>query len=139
MKKYDVNDPSTYIDRKLDYYLKGLTGVESSTTMYWLDQIGYYNVKCLSESEENYPTLRKLGFSDTEIERYKLLIAEKFKDVNRHVAKFNRAPLFPDPDDVDASVKLYKDLLKNRPYEELVEFFGVTYENYQPVELNKQT
>ena len=80
-----------------------------------------------------------IGFDDEDIKRFKLQMAEKFKGVNRHIAQFNRPPLFPDPDDVDASVELYQDLLKDRPYRELVEFFGTSYEDYQPAVLPERT
>ena len=69
-------DPSTFINRRLDYLLKGLSGVESSTFFHYLEDVGYYNIQAMLEKEEGYPSLRESGFSDEAIAKLKVLVGD---------------------------------------------------------------
>ena len=128
----DSKDLSTFIDRRLDYLLRGLSGVESSTVFHCLEDIGHYNIQSMLEKEEGYPSLRELGYSDKAISKLEVLVGDRFKAVNDHLAKLNRCPFFEDPYDTFASAKEYLELLKKRPYQELVEYFGAEYFDYVP-------
>ncbi len=120
--------------RKLDYYDKGLSmddRQELFTCFKW--DIGGPIMKKFLEKEDGYKSFHRCDFTDENIKAiWDEVYIKKVARVNSIMERNNRPPLFSDITDSFQSAKEYFDLFQIRSDEELIEFFGCTYEDYVP-------
>ena len=89
-------------------------------------------VKCLLEKDEGYPKYKRMGLTNEEIfNQIKKTIA-RFEAVNDIMIANERYPLFTDPSDTFQSSQEYTEMLERKSEEELIEFFGCTWDDYEP-------
>ena len=121
--------------RILDYYDKGL---DMDTRIYQLfeyltREISPTFCRYFTEKSTGHKSFRSMGMNDEQIRIMEQKYAEKFCHVNSIMISHDRMPLFPDPDDTARSSAEYLELMKIRSREELIEIFGCTYDEYQPL------
>lgn len=125
--------------RSLDYYLKDMSDEAKKDVLLGINNINIVMIQQLLEKETNYPTLRSMGFSDSEIQEYVESSAESFKLVNEAMVAGERYPLFQHPEDTLESSQEYINLLRTKTDEELIEEFGCTIEEYEPKVYKKRS
>lgn len=118
--------------RYIDYYIKGLPFDIRQELFNRIDSIGEMTVKCLLEKDEGYPKYKRMGLTNEEIfNQIKKTIA-RFEAVNDIMIANERYPLFTDPSDTFQSSQEYTEMLERKSEEELIEFFGCTWDDYEP-------
>lgn len=125
--------------RALDYYLKDMPYEAKKDVLLGITNINGVMIRQLLEKGKNYPTLRSMGFSDSEIQEYVDASVESFEKVNEAMEKGERYPLFPNPEDTFSSAQEYMNLLQMKEDQELVEEFGCTIEEYEPKVYKKKS
>ena len=130
------HDPTITQWQKTTYLFKDLPIPFTQTLYHKLTWDDYAFIKQLSEGEQGLKWFTDLGFSRNEIDRIKDEASKYFREVNEMMTWASREPLYPHPEDAVASSKRHFDLLKLIPYEEIVEYYGSEFPDYEPVRIN---
>ena len=104
---------------------------------FFLMEIAFYRRRRYNENNENQGDFRIcFTFRMAQKKAYIKLAEEEFAsactDLNLYLKEAGRPPFFHHPEDTCRSAKEFLELMKKRPYEELVAFFGASYEEYEP-------
>lgn len=125
-------------DRALDFYMKGLPiDVRQRLFDFMKNEISETMMRWFLEKDDGYPSLHSCGYSDDEIKIICESCAPKFELVNQMMAERGRAPLFTNPHDACLSAFEHTELMKVRTAEELLEYFGCTYDEFVPAALTQ--
>ena len=129
---YNDLDAAKFIHKKTDFLLKGADSWLQQTVLQKMRDLDPEEMEYLTEKDAGYPKFKEEDFSDEYIRLTEEESATAFKEINELLAKYGRRPFFTDPDDTCRSAKEYLDLMKRRPYQELVELFGAVFGDYEP-------
>lgn len=119
-------------DRILDFLTKGLSLEARQTILEKLNNISPMSIKRVLEKPDDYPTLRRMGYTDDKIQRYLAQFESRFADLNEYLHSQERPGFFSDPSDTYKASKEYFHLLKQREPEEIEKIMGSSYEDYVP-------
>lgn len=117
--------------RILDYLTKGLSLEIRQIILEKLNNISPMSLKRVLEKPEGYPTLKGIGYTNEQIDKYLNNILNRFICFNEYIEKQNRKPFF-NTSDVYECAKQYFYILERREEEELKNIMGCSYEEYEP-------
>ena len=80
--------------RSLDYYLKDMSYEAKKEVLQGIGNINGVMVKQLLEKEQNYPSFRSMGFTDSDISQCLQMSAQSFRAINQAMIAGERYPLF---------------------------------------------
>ena len=124
-------------DRALDFYMKDLPiGIKQELFDHMYRGISETMMKWFREKPEGYPSLHKCGFSDDDLQLIFDAYVPKFEKANRIMAEYGRAPLFSNPHDAYQSGVEYEETMKLRTDEEILEYIGCSFADYEPALLD---
>lgn len=125
------------MNRKIDYYLRGLNLEERQNIWQALDNINPNTIRNLLEEKLGYPSLKGMYFSEEDIREYINRAVSKFIAANNLMIKYHRYPIFSDPYNTYQSSQEYSDVMQQRTEEELLKIFGCIWDEYIPKEYIK--
>ncbi len=120
----------------LDYLTKGLNLEVRQIILEKLNNISSMSLKRVLERPDDYPTLKRIGYTKEQIDEYLDNILKHFISFNEYIEKQNRNPFF-NTNDVYECAKHYFYILEMREEEELKNIMGCSYEEYKPQILYK--
>ena len=120
-----------YVKKRVAFLLKALPTGTQQHIYRALDEMDL-NVKYLAEKDIGYPSFKNDEFSEAYIKLAEEEFASACTDLNLYLKEARRPPFFHHPEDTCRSAKEFLELMKKRPYEELVAFFDAPYEDYEP-------
>ncbi len=120
----------------LDYLTKGLNLEVRQIILEKLNNISSMSLKRVLERPDDYPTLKRIGYTKEQIDEYLDNILKHFMSLNKYIERQNRNPFF-NTNDVYECAKHYFYILEMREEEELKNIMGCSYEEYKPQILYK--
>lgn len=144
--------------RMLDYYQKGLpVQVRQIELPAAFRKINDASAEKMLEKPQGYPSFKRMGMDEEQIERYLEQETMNFKAINAIMIQNNRPPLFLEPNDTYKSSIRYFELIyryhssedkKKSKYlnhgkesehvDKLIKIMGCTWEEYVPQEYNPE-
>lgn len=138
--------------RMLDYYQKGLPAqVRQKELPDAFRKINDASAENMLEKPQGYPSFKRMGMDEEQIQDYLKQEAMSFKEINAIMIQNGRPPLFSEPDDTYKSSLRYFELIysyhssegkkkseflnhgkESEHVDELIKIMGCTWEEYVP-------
>ena len=119
----------------INYFTKGLKQSQRQEVFNALKEItNDLDMECILDYENDYQnTLRARNWNDENINYFLLECEDEFKEVNKIMAKYGRAPLFKNPSTLIENALWRNKLVSILPLSECNKILGCSsYEEFEP-------